>query len=94
MSLGLLGVCSVIKSFFNRDTVTLKLRNLAIITASLLAFAVATEYINIVVGIVLLVITSSFASEKYSIKNVVLISAGLVVVAYLFKYLLGLNLPL
>ena len=71
-----------------------RLKNIAIISVALLGFAAATDYINMIVGIVVLVVISSFSATSYSVVRVVKIVTGLVAIAFAFKYLLGLNLPL
>ena len=76
------------------ETVEIKFKNIAIITVALVCFALATDYINMSVGIVILVAISSFSADTYSIPRVIKISLGLIALAFAFKYLLGLNLPL
>jgi hypothetical protein len=47
-----------------------------------------------ILGIVFLVFCSSFAGTSYSITRNLKISAGLIAVAFAFRHLLGLQLPL
>lgn len=91
----LLGVATAVKGLAEESApIDYRLKNIGIISTALLGFAVASDYINMIAGIVILVTVSSFAANSYSIPRVVKIIVGLVVVAYIFKYLLGLNLPL
>ena len=69
--------------------------NISIILASLCGFAVISEHVNMVVGIVFMVFCASFAgTAKYSVMRNFKISAGLIAVALAFQKLLGFNLPL
>jgi len=77
-----------------KEYIEFEVKNIAIVSASLLLFAVASERIGILAGTVALVAVSSLSASSYSIGRVVKIVAGLCAVALAFKYLLGLNLPL
>lgn len=70
------------------------LKNIALIMLALCSFALASKLLDMVVGIVLMVFISGFAASSYSWQRNLKISAGLVVIAFGFKHLLGLNLPL
>lgn len=90
-----LGSVIVIKSrLLDEVSVDFKFRNIIIISMALLGFAVATQYLGMIVGIAVLVSIASISASTYSIMRVIKIIAGLVLVAVAFKYLLGLNLPL
>ncbi len=69
-------------------------RNIALIMASLVAFVVASEYINVIAGIVALVFIAGLAATTYSWTRNLKIALGLIVVAFLFQRFLGLNLRL
>lgn len=89
------GIATVIKTrFVEKETVDFKIKNISIITLSLVGFALATQYINMIAGIVVLVAVSSLSANNASISRSIKIIVGLVAVACAFKYLLGLNLPL
>ena len=45
-------------------------------------------------AIIFLVFVSTYAGTSYSVKRNIKVSLGLIVVAYGFEHLLGLNLPL
>ncbi|MGA8784675.1 MAG: tripartite tricarboxylate transporter TctB family protein [Polaromonas sp.] len=91
----LIGLLSVVRSHFV-DPVPLdySVKNIAIILLSLVGFTVISEYINMLLGIVFLVFCSTFAGTSYSVVRNIKISAGLIAVAFAFKYMLGLSLPL
>ena len=90
-----LGIISMVKGSLELgELLDFKLKNIAIISSSLLAFALVTDYINMIAGIVALISIASFSASSYSLSRVVKIIIGLILVAYAFKYLLGLNLPL
>lgn len=93
--LAVVGVASIIDSRLEaHESADFKLKNISVITLSLVAFAVVSDYINMSVGIVVLVAIASIGATTYSITRVIKISIGLIAVAFAFKYLLGLNLPL
>ncbi len=92
----LIGVITVVRSrFVERAHLEFKVKNIAIILASLCGFAVLSEYLNMIVGIVFMVFCASFAgTASYSVMRNLKISAGLIAVALAFQKLLGFNLPL
>jgi hypothetical protein len=69
-------------------------KNIALILLSLVGFAVISEHINMILGIIFLVFCSTFAGTSYSVVRNVKISIGLILVAFAFKNFLGLSLPL
>ena len=92
----MIGAITVVRSrFVERVRLEFKLKNIAIILASLCGFAVLSEYLNMIVGIVFMVFCASFAgTSSYSVMRNLKISAGLIAVALAFQKLLGFNLPL
>ena len=92
----LIGLFTVVRSrFVERVPLDFKMKNIAIILASLCGFAVISEHINMIVGIVFMVFCASFAgTATYSVMRNLKISAGLIAVALAFQKLLGFNLPL
>jgi hypothetical protein len=91
----LVGLLTVVRSHFY-DPVPLDygVKNIALILASLVGFAVISQFINMIVAIVFLVFCSTFAGTSYSVVRNIKISVGLIAVAFAFKDLLGLELPL
>ena len=92
----LIGVITVVRSrFVERVHLDFKMKNIAIILASLCGFAVISEYVNMIVGIVFMVFLAAFAgTSSYSVARNLKISVGLIAVALAFQKLLGFNLPL
>ncbi len=91
----LLGVAAVVRALLTeRVHLDFKLRNIGVILASLCGFALISEYLNMIAGIVFLVFCASLAGSSYSVMRNAKIAAGLVAVALAFQKLLGLQLPL
>jgi Tripartite tricarboxylate transporter TctB family len=92
----IIGVIVVIRTWFVEvELIDFKFKNISVISLSLVGFALATEYINMVAGIIVLIaISSSSADPDQTFMRSVKLIIGLTAVAYAFKYLLGLNLPL
>ena len=90
-----IGLLTVVRSHFV-DPVPLdyNIKNIAIILLSLVGFSVISQFVNMILGIVFLVFCSTLAGTSYSLVRNVKISLGLVAVAFAFKHLLGLSLPL
>ncbi|MEO8387101.1 MAG: tripartite tricarboxylate transporter TctB family protein [Polaromonas sp.] len=94
-SLFVIGLLSVVRSHFV-DPVPLdySVKNIALILLSLVGFSVISQYVNMILGIIFLVFCATFAGTSYSVIRNLKISAGLIAVAFAFKHLLGLSLPL
>ena len=91
----LLGLSMVVRSrFAQKVAMEFSFRNLAIIMASLIGFALLSRYVNMIVGIIFMVFCSTLAGTSYSWVRNVKISAGLIAMALALQKLLGLNLPL
>ena len=72
-----------------------RFRNIALIAGALVGFALISEHVNMIAGIVFMVFCASFAGTgKYSVVRNLKVAAGLVAVALAFQKLLGFNLPL
>ena len=91
----IIGVLTVVRAHFV-DPVPLdySVKNIAIILVSLVGFSVISQYVNMILGIIFLVFCSTLAGTSYSLVRNVKISLGLIAVAFAFKHLLGLSLPL
>jgi hypothetical protein len=90
-----LGLINIFRGFLsNAEFIEIELYNISLITISLLAFTVATTFINMLAGIIMLVTVSSLSVPDHSIARNIKLILGLISVALGFKYLLGLNLPL
>jgi len=91
----LIGVATVVRSrYVEKQVLSLNPRNIGIILASLIGFAVVTLLVNMTVAIVFMVFVATLAGSNYSWKRNVKISIGLVLMALVFAKLLGMNLPL
>jgi hypothetical protein len=91
----LIGLLTAVRSFFvERVPLDYSVKNIVLILASLVGFAVISEYVNMILGIVFLVFCSTLAGTSYSVVRNIKISVGLVAVAFAFRDFLGLNLPL
>lgn len=90
-----IGVLTVVRAHFV-DPVPLNysIKNIGIILLSLVGFSVISQFANMILGIVFLVFCSTLAGTSYSLARNVKISIGLIAVAFAFKHLLGLSLPL
>jgi len=90
-----LGATSVAQSFRTTEQIgVIHIKNIATIVLGLVGFAVATEYLDMVAGITVLVAITSFSALTPSLSQNIKLTIGLVAVAFVFKNLLGLNLPL
>jgi hypothetical protein len=77
------------------EPLTFNPKNLGLLLGALCAFALASHFLNMTVGIVVMVFVAGFAgSAKYSVVRNLKVAAGLIAVAFAFHKLLGLNLNL
>lgn len=91
----LLGAAMVIRSrFTERIPMEFTAKNIAIIMASLIGFAVLSRYLNMIAGITFLVFVSASAGTSYSWVRNALVAAVLIGIAFVFQKGLGLQLPL
>ena len=92
----LIGIATIVRSRFSEPVpLEFNVRNIAIILASLCGFALVSQHVNMIAGIVFMVFCASFAgTAKYSVFRNLKVAAGLVAVALAFQKLLGFNLPL
>jgi hypothetical protein len=91
----LIGVATVIRSrFVERVHLDFNVKNIAIILGSLCGFALISEFVNMIAGIIFMVFFASLAASSRSVMRNIQISIGLILVALAFQKLLGFNLPL
>jgi hypothetical protein len=91
----LVGIATMIRSHFTEKTpLTFSMRNIGLILASLCAFALVSEFVNMTAGIVTMVFVATVAGSNYSVLRNAKISVGLVIIAFIFAKFLGMNLPL
>ena len=91
----LIGLVTVVRArFVTPVPVNYNLKNIALVLTGLCGLAFLSEHFNMIVGILFLVFCTSFAATSYSVVRNLKIAAGLIVVAIMFRNLLGLQLPL
>lgn len=92
----LIGLLTVVRARFVKPVpLNYNMKNIALVLSGLCGFAVLSEHLNMIAGIVFLVFCVSFAgTSSYSVVRNLKISAGLLAIAFMFRYLLGLQLPL
>jgi len=91
----LVGLITVVRSrFVGHVPLRFNVKNIAIILSSLCGFVLISEHLNMILAIVFMVFCASAAGASYSVRRNLAISAVLVVVAFAFQKLLGVNLPL
>ena len=91
----LIGLLTVVRARFVKPVaLNYNTRNIALVLLGLCGFAVLSEHVNMIAGIVFLVFCSSFAATSYSVARNLKISAGLIAIAFAFRYGLGLQLAL
>ena len=93
--LGIIGVITVVRSrFVERVPLGFSIKNIAIVLASLAGFSIVSGHLNMILGIAVMVFTAGFAGSSYSVSRNVKVTIGLVLIAFAFRELLGVNLPL
>lgn len=91
----LIAVITIVRSrFVEKVHFEFNVRNISIILGSLCGFAIVSQYVNMIAGIVFMVFCAAFAGSSYSVVRNIKVVAGLLCVAFAFQKLLGLNLPL
>jgi hypothetical protein len=91
----LIGLLTVVRShFYDPVPLDYSVKNIALILTSLAGFALISQFLNMLLAIVFLVFCSTLAGTSYSVARNIKISLGLIAVAFAFKNLLGLELPL
>jgi len=91
----LIGVLSVIRSYFVEPVLlSYNFKNIALILVGLCGFALISQFINMILGIIFMVFVITFAGTSYSVVRNIKISIGLIAIAFAFKNFLGLSLPL
>jgi hypothetical protein len=91
----LIGLVNVVRAYFvETEVLAYNVKSIAVILLALTGFTLFSAYINMVLGIVFLVFCSALASTSYSWVRNLKTSLGLIAIAFLFRDLLGLQLPL
>ena len=90
-----IGLITLVRSRFVKPVpVNYNIKNIALVLLALCGFGVLSAHLNMIAGILFLVFCSSAAGTSYSVVRNLKISAGLIAIAFVFKELLGLQLPL
>jgi hypothetical protein len=90
-----IGIAIVVRSRFTESVpLDFRIRNIALIAASLVGFVLVSEYVNMFVGIAVMVMMASLASDDFSIPRTAAIIVALCLVAVAMKNGLGVQLPL
>ena len=94
--LGVIAVLTIVSSQLKHaEALEFNLKNISLLLSGLAGFTLASHYLDMAVGITMMVFIAGFAgSASYSIARNLKVSAGLIGVAFGFQKLLGLNLPL
>ena len=91
----LIGLLTVVQARYVAPVpINYNMKNISLILLALCGFAVISHFINMILGIIFLVFCASFAATSYSVVRNIKISVGLIAIAFAFKHLLGLQLPL
>ena len=91
----LIGLLTLVRArFVATERLNYNVKNILLILGGLCGFALLSQFLNMIAGILFLVFCSSFAGSAHPIVRNLKISAGLIAIAVLFKTLLGLDLPL
>jgi hypothetical protein len=91
----LISIAIVVRSqFIEAVPLDFRIRNIALIAASLVSFVFVSEYVNMLAGIAVMVTMASLASDDFSIPRTAAIIVVLCLVAVAMKKGLGVQLPL
>ncbi|MFT3821442.1 MAG: tripartite tricarboxylate transporter TctB family protein [Rubrivivax sp.] len=93
--LGLIAVITIVRSrFVPRVPLEFNPRNISLLLGSLCAFALVSKFVNMTLGIAVMVFIAGIAARPYDWVRNLKVAAGLIAIAFAFHELLGLNLPL
>lgn len=89
------GLVTVVRSYFAEPvTFNYNLKNIALVLLGLCGFTLLSQYLNMIVAVIFLVFCTAYAAPSFTVVRNIKIAACLIAIAFAFKYLLGLNLPL
>lgn len=90
-----IGGAIIVRGLLTAPTpLTFHLRNITLITVSLISFVLLSEYVNMLAAIVAMVLMSSLASDDFSILRAAKIAGVLLAIGFALRAGLGFNLPL
>jgi cytochrome c oxidase subunit IV len=91
----LIGLAMLVHArFMKPEAHSFNIKNIAVVILSLCGFGLLSTWVNMTLGILFLVFSSTYAGQNYSVVRNFKIFVGLWLVAFAFKHLLGLSLPL
>ncbi|MGJ4912981.1 tripartite tricarboxylate transporter TctB family protein [Bradyrhizobium sp. HKCCYLRH2060] len=91
----LVGLAIVVRTrLVSAGKLEFKARNIALVAAGLLSFVLLSEHVNMLVGLVVMVLVTSYAASDFKLSRALALSAVLASVALAMKLGLGLQLPL
>ena len=91
----LIAVIIIARSYFlEAAPFDFRFRNIALIATALISFALISQFVNMLAGIIVMTTLASLASEDFSIPRTATIAGALCLVAVAMKKLLGVQLPL
>lgn len=91
----LIGVAMLVRARFETpESHSFNIKSIGVVVLSLCGFGLLSTWINMTLGILFLVFSSTYAGQNYSVIRNFKIFASLWIIALGFKQLLGLNLPL
>ncbi|MDE2612171.1 MAG: tripartite tricarboxylate transporter TctB family protein [Burkholderiales bacterium] len=90
-----LALAQIVRSRFVAPVpLQMSLRHIGLLLLALVGFAEVSQRLDMTAGIVFMVLVAGLAAPPFSWRRNVKIALGLLAVAYAFRRLLGLNLPL
>jgi len=91
----LVGAAVVVRALLSEpERMGFHVRNIALILTSLVGFALISEHLNMIAGILFMVFCAAVAGTDYSVVRNLKIAGVLIAVAFVFQRFLGLQLPL
>ena len=94
MLLILSGAVIVRTWFMTARPLSFNWRNIGLVTIGLVGFALISEHVNMLVAIVVMVLTASYASDDFKLSRAIILAASLSLIALAMRYGLGFQLPL
>ena len=91
----MIGLATIIGSRYKPPVpIDYNFKNIAVVLLGLCGFAVISQHVNMILAVVFLVFSTAYAAKSFTVVRNLKIAAVLIAIAFAFKYLLGLNLPL
>ncbi len=94
-SLLIIGIAIVVRTWFmEAKPLIFNLRNIALVTASILAFALLSAYVNMLVALFVMVMMASYAADDFSFYRAIKVCLFLAAISLAMRFGLGFQLPL